>query len=60
MTATEKLTQIYQSVMAEVPTVRREFKTLSQNVALMQKHGVRSLEDAVMEEAKARAFRKAA
>ena len=60
MTATEKLTQIYQNVMAEVAQVRRENKTLAQATSLMVKHGAPTIEDAFMAEAKTRVFAKAA
>lgn len=60
MTATQKLTQMYQGVMAEVAQVRRENPSLKQAMALMGKHGARTIEDAFIAEAKARMFRKAA
>ena len=54
MTALEKLNNLAAAVAAERGRVEKQHSTLAQGMALMSKHGARTIADAVHAEAVAR------
>jgi len=51
MTAIEKLNKLAADLEAACVVVRKNNPTMAKSVALMQKHGARSIEDAITAEA---------
>ena len=54
MTALEKLNKLAADVYAETLRVQKEFPTMAQGIALMAKHGARTIRDAIHAEAMTR------